>query len=96
MAYGLPVASTDVDGIPEAVTDGVTGLLVPPLDPIALGTALERLLSDPVRRRRFGEAGRERVTGEFSLERMIARITDVYRALADPRRTAAAADRGPA
>lgn len=95
MAYGLPVASTNVDGIPEAVVDGVSGLLVPPQDPVALGTALEHLLSDPSRRRRLGEAGREHVTGEFSLEQMIARITEVYRELAGLRLTASAADRDP-
>ena len=93
MAYGLPVASTDVDGIPEAVVDGVTGLLVPPQDPAALGTALEHLLSDPARRRRFGEAGRERVTAEFSLEQMVARISEVYSELADPRWTASVTGR---
>jgi len=85
MAYGLPVASTNVDGIPEAVVDGVTGVLVPPEDPIALGRALEGLLSDPARRRRMGEAGRERVTAEFSLDQMIARITQVYRELMELR-----------
>jgi len=90
MAYGLPVVSTDVDGIPEAVVDGVSGMLVPPRDPLALGTTLEHLLSDPAQRRRMGEAGRERVTAEFSLEQMIARITEVYRGLAGPSRTAAA------
>jgi len=90
MAYGLPVASTDVDGIPEAVVDGVSGLLVPPQDPVALGRALGQLLSDPAWRRRLGEAGRERVTGEFSLQQMVARIIEVYRDLASPRRKAAA------
>jgi glycosyltransferase involved in cell wall biosynthesis len=95
MAYGLPVASTDVDGIPEAVVDDVTGVLVPPEDPLALGTALEHLLSDPARRRRMGEAGRKRVTAEFSLEQMVARITEVYRGLAGLRRTAAARHRDP-
>ena len=82
MAHGLPVVSTGVDGIPEAVVDGVTGLLVPPRDPVALATALEQLLSDPAQRRRLGEAGRERVTAEFSLEQMVARISDVYLELA--------------
>ena len=48
MVYGLPVASTNVDGIPEAVVDGVTGVLVPPQDPAALGRAVEGLLSDPL------------------------------------------------
>jgi len=96
MAYGLPVASTNVDGIPEAVVDGVSGVLVPPRDPVALGRALEGLLSDPALRRRLGEAGRERVAGQFSLDRMIARITEVYRELAGPRQRASVTERDPA
>jgi len=81
MAYGLPVASTNVDGIPEAVVHGVSGLLVPPQDPVALGRALEGLLSDPARSKDLGEAGRVRVAHEFTLERMIGRIVEVYREL---------------
>lgn len=78
MAHGLPVASTGVDGIPEAVVEGVTGLLVPPEDPLALGRVLIGLLSDPVRRSSLGEAGRMRVADEFTLERMIERLARVY------------------
>ena len=79
MAYGLPVVSTSVDGIPEAVVDGVTGLLVPPEDPVALGVALERLLSDPSRGRRLGKAGRVWVAEEFTLGHMVDRLAGVYR-----------------
>src|SRR5581483_10677278 len=46
MAAGRPVVSTRLAGIPEAVVDGETGLLVPPGDPAALATALERLIRD--------------------------------------------------
>jgi glycosyltransferase involved in cell wall biosynthesis len=85
MACGLPVASTNVDGIPEAVVDEVSGLLVPPQEPTALGTAIERLVADPELRGRLGAAGRERVGVEFTLERMIARVAGAYRELAGPR-----------
>ena len=81
MVYGLPVASTAVDGIPEAVVDGVSGVLVPPQHPLALAEALEGLLSDPARRRRLGEAGRLRVADEFTLESMVVGVARLYRDL---------------
>jgi glycosyltransferase involved in cell wall biosynthesis len=78
MSFGLPVVSTAVDGIPEAVVDGVTGALVPPENPPALARALNGLLSDPVRRRSFGEAGQRRVADAFTLDHMIERLRGVY------------------
>lgn len=83
MAHSLPVASTWVDGIPEAVADGSTGLLVPPGDPSALGQALVRLVSDPAQRARLGAAGRARVERDFSLGRMIDEVARLYRRQAD-------------
>jgi glycosyltransferase involved in cell wall biosynthesis len=68
-AYGLPVVATHVGGIPEIVTDGETGLLVPPEDAQALAKALEQLLSDPDRARRLGENLRRRVVADFSWSR---------------------------
>lgn len=81
MAHGLPVVGTNVDGIPEAVDDGLTGLLVPPRNPAALAEAILRLLSDPEGSRLRGCAGREKVSREFSLEQMVSRLAVIYRAL---------------
>lgn len=78
MAYGLPVASTRVDGIPEAVEDGVSGLLVPPEDPAALAGAIGELLGDASRREAFGAAGIERVAERFGLDRMVDELVGVY------------------
>jgi glycosyltransferase involved in cell wall biosynthesis len=61
MAYGRPVVATTVGGIPQLVQDGRTGFLVPPGDAPALRDRIQRLLADPKLRRRFGEAGRERI-----------------------------------
>lgn len=61
MACGLPVIASAVDGIPELVVDGQTGLLVPPADPVALADAIERLSGNPALKARLGLAGRERV-----------------------------------
>ena len=78
MAQRLPVASTNVDGIPEAVADGETGLLVPPASSEALAEAIVQLLGDPEARRRMGEAGRERVAERFTLDSMADGLVDVY------------------
>jgi glycosyltransferase involved in cell wall biosynthesis len=66
LAYGRPVVATAVGGLVDAVVDGQTGLLVPPGDPVALRTALERLLSDAEVRRRFGAAARARARAGLS------------------------------
>jgi glycosyltransferase involved in cell wall biosynthesis len=78
MAHGLPVVATAVDGVPEAVCDGRTGLLVPPGDPGALAAALGSLLGSKDARRRMGAAGRRRVETRFTLEQMLAGVTRVY------------------
>lgn len=57
-AHGLPVIAHAIGGVPEAVLDGQTGLLVAPDRPTALTAAFARLIDDPELRRRLGEAGR--------------------------------------
>lgn len=79
MALGLPVVSTPVDGIPELVVHGETGLLVPPQDAPALAAALAALLDDPARRRALGEAGRRRAETEFDQERIMDRVEALVR-----------------
>jgi len=79
MAAGLPVVASSVGGVPEAVEDGATGLLVPPRDPVRLAAALERLLVDPALRRRLGSNGRERVREHFGLEAFQQAHVAVYR-----------------
>jgi len=78
MAYGTPVVSTGVDGIPEAVADGVTGLLVPSGDAAGLARAASTLLEDPGRARAMGESGRLRVEQRFGLERMVLEYRELY------------------
>ena len=68
MAMGLPVVSTRHSGIPEAVRDDRTGLLVPPGDAMMLANALARLLEDEGLRDRLGRAGRERVEERFDAD----------------------------
>jgi glycosyltransferase involved in cell wall biosynthesis len=54
------VVAHDIGGVPEAVINETTGLLVSPDDPAALTAALSRLIADPALRRRLGDAGRVR------------------------------------
>jgi glycosyltransferase involved in cell wall biosynthesis len=70
MAHGCPVVATAVGGLLDLVVDGETGIVVPPRDPAALRSALERLLADPALRRRLGTAGRDRARTHFSWERV--------------------------
>ena len=68
MAAGLPVVASRVGGVPEQVSDGETGLLVAPGDPLELAAALGRLAADPSLRRRLGAAGRARAEQAFDLD----------------------------
>ena len=75
---GIPVVATTVGGIPEIVDDGVDGLLVPPADAVALGSAVERLLVDPAARQRMAAAGRDKVVKRFSADAMMRGYEQVY------------------
>jgi len=78
MGAELPVIATAVDGTPEVVVEGETGLLVPPADPPALAEAVNRLLGDPELAARMGQAGRARADG-FSEQALLDRVGSVYR-----------------
>ncbi len=82
MAARLPVVATNVDGTPELVIDGETGLLVPPRSAEALADAIAKLLADGALRLRMGQAGRQRVEQQFTEDRMIAETEALYRELA--------------
>jgi glycosyltransferase involved in cell wall biosynthesis len=85
MASGLPLVGTRVGGIPAIIADDVTGLLVPPRDPAALATALDRLIADAGLRGSMGRAARTRVEQEFSWSSIAARTVDTYRACLEAR-----------
>ncbi len=78
MASGLAVVATKVGEMPEVVQDGVTGLLVPKEDPLALAEAIMELLRDSARRHEMGVRGRARVAEAFSAEAMTARYIRFY------------------
>jgi alpha-maltose-1-phosphate synthase len=78
MACGTAVVASRTGGIPEVVADGVTGLLVPPDDSIALAEALNELIRDPARARIMGQAGRDRAVTEFTWESVARQTADLY------------------
>jgi len=78
MALGIPVVATAVGGVPEIITDGEDGRLVPPEDPGELAGAMAELLRDPQLRTRFIENGKERVEKAFSIEARVAGLRQIY------------------
>jgi glycosyltransferase involved in cell wall biosynthesis len=78
MAMGHAVVGTRAGGIPEAVVPGETGLLVEPSDSRGLATAILKLLKDDAVRKRFGEAGRQRVAEQFGVDRLVEGTLEVY------------------
>jgi len=81
MAMGLPVVSTNTDGVVDIVADGQSGIMVPRQDARALADGLERLIGDPDLRVRMGKAGRVRVEELFDQEKQITRLERLYRQL---------------
>jgi glycosyltransferase involved in cell wall biosynthesis len=78
MAAGLPVVATDVGDVSRAVSDGLTGAVVPVRNPDKLAAALEPILLDAELRRRMGAAGRARVVEMFSAEVTARAVSALY------------------
>ena len=78
MACALPVVSTEVSGVPEAVEQGVTGLLTSPDDEESLAASLAYLAEHPDVGRALGQRGRERVLADFNLWRSGQRLTELW------------------
>jgi glycosyltransferase involved in cell wall biosynthesis len=84
MAMGLPVVSTNCDGVLDIVVDGETGLFVRPRNSPELAAALERLIGDASFRSMLGLAGRRRAENLFDRERQMDRLEEIYRGLSGP------------
>lgn len=78
LAAGRPVVASAVDGTPEVIVDGQTGLTVPPGDPRSLAQAICRILGDAELRRRLGAAGRAWVLQHFRQQQQIERTQHFY------------------
>ena len=88
LSYGVAVVTTPVGAIPEIVEDGVSALLVPVRDPDALATALHRLITDPVLRRRISEGGYEVFLNRLDIDRYAETLSAIYNRLLDGDRVA--------
>jgi glycosyltransferase involved in cell wall biosynthesis len=78
MALGVPVVTTDVNGLTETVIDGETGLIVPEHDPAALSDALERILGDPALATGLSDNARVHVEQGFSLEASVKILRSLF------------------
>ena len=78
LAVETPVIGTRLEGIPELITDGETGLLVPPRNPDALAQAMLRVVENPTRAKAMARAGRKRVEAQFSTVVKIQRTEALY------------------
>lgn len=79
MLTALPIVTTPVGSITEAVTDSVTALIVPPKNVDALAAALHRLLDDVALARRLGGAAREQAVNRFGIDTMLDRMEQIFR-----------------
>jgi glycosyltransferase involved in cell wall biosynthesis len=80
MACGLPVVGTAVSGLPELVSSGEDGLLVPPEDPAAVADALLRLYAEPEHAERLGRTAQATVRARFHGDRLAGRLAELFRA----------------
>jgi len=79
MARSLPVIASESGGVFSVVSDGQTGLLVPPSDETALAERIRFLLANPTQAQALGRAARQRVIEHFHLDSMVASTIDLYR-----------------
>jgi glycosyltransferase involved in cell wall biosynthesis len=78
MASALPVVATAVGGNADLVVHGQTGFITPPANPQAMAQQLVALASNPWQAQRMGQAGRQRVLANFSMQAMVSAYQRVY------------------
>lgn len=81
MAYGVAPVVTSVGGMPELVEDGVSGLVVPPKNSVALSSAVERLYRDKKLLDQLGRAARERIASNFHTSQTVRETGELYKIL---------------
>jgi glycosyltransferase involved in cell wall biosynthesis len=87
MSCGLPVVVSQVGGSIDAIDHSENGWLIPPNDPVALQSALIRVLEDPDLQSQLGHAARERILEDFSLSLTADRLTRLYTVLGNGRQS---------
>lgn len=79
MAMRLPVITSDICGINELVKDGLSGILVPPKNPLAIANAIEDLFNNKKLRKKMGEAGMKKIEKEFNIKKEAKKLESVFR-----------------
>ena len=79
--FGLPVIGTNTGGVPEAVQDGVTGILAHPGDTTSISQAITTLLENPDKAKHYGEMGKQRVAEKFTWNSIIGSLEDILTSL---------------
>ena len=85
LAVETPVIGTNLEGVPELIADGETGLLVPPRNPEAMAQAILRMVENPTRAKAMARAGRKLVEARFSTAIKLERTLALYRRLLEAR-----------
>ncbi|MCS7478462.1 glycosyltransferase [Umezawaea endophytica] len=93
MACGVPVIATAVGAMTDVIIDGVTGVLVPPRDAVALRRALRELLEDPIKRDVCAINGTDRARARYSWNRIATEVANAYRKTTRTRRRGATAEK---
>ena len=83
MVKETAVVASDVGGIPDIITNGEDGVLVPPMDAKALKVALLNLIDSPITAQKLGEKGRQKVLEMYSVEKNIENLQKIYEDLLD-------------
>ncbi len=78
MALDTPVVATNVGGVPGVIQDGVTGVLVPPQDPVALAAGVARVLGDDAEAKSLADAAHRLIETDYSLEAMVRTMESIY------------------
>jgi glycosyltransferase involved in cell wall biosynthesis len=84
MACGLPVIATHVDGVPEVITDGINGFLVPKKDPKSIANAALKLLANTELRNKIGNNASERIKENNNWDIVCERVLNCYRLVTEP------------
>ena len=84
MHAGLPILAARVGGVPEVISDGVTGILVQPARPDLIAEALKKLTAEPAWAGRLGESARRTARERFSADAMVTQVESVYQHVMTP------------
>jgi glycosyltransferase involved in cell wall biosynthesis len=84
MSVGLPTIVTRIGGMPEVVTDGLSGLVIEPRSSSAIYEAISRLMENPALAKELGQAGRKTIIEKFSVARAVRETLAVYEGLFRP------------